>query len=118
MIPGSSLVLITIVVALILAALMNFVVSRVWRRPAIRWPRFVTLVTLATLLCWVLVALVALVAFSLKALGFHPILRAGARIEVDTRSWHRRGWGEPPPSRAAEAPIIQSCWPWPPTSRQ
>ncbi len=70
MIPGFFLVLITIVVTFILAALMNFAVSRVWRRPAIRWPRLATFVTLATLLCWVLVALVALVAFSLKALGF------------------------------------------------
>lgn len=70
MIPGLSLVLITTVVALVLAALVNFAVSRVWRHQAISWPRLATVVTLVTLLCWVLVALVALVAFSLEALGF------------------------------------------------
>ena len=45
------------------------------------------------------------------------MMRAGARLALDTRSWHGRGRGEPPPGRAAEAPIIQSCWPWPPASR-
>ncbi len=73
MMPGLSLVLLTTVVAFVLATLINFAVSRVWRHQAISWPRLatvVTLVTLVTLLCWVLVALIALVAFSLKALGF------------------------------------------------
>ncbi len=63
-------VLITVAVALLLAALLNLAVSKVGSRRAMSWPRLAIIVTMATLLLWVIVAVVAIVSATLDAAGF------------------------------------------------